>query len=102
MWDPPDDVRENVDRYLREVVRVLVPGGTFLYISSRQPHFMKLLLAREGWDLSVETLPDLERGVFEYFAYVMKKVGQEKDSEEASGSATQSELKTGDELKIAL
>ena len=45
VWYPPDDVRENIDRYLREVVRVLVPEGTFLYISSRQP--MKSLLARE-------------------------------------------------------
>ncbi|KAI4134976.1 MAG: hypothetical protein LQ347_001061 [Umbilicaria vellea] len=94
VWDPPDDVRENIDRYLREVVRVLVPGGTFLYISSRQPHFMKPLLAREDWDLSVETLPDRERGVFEYFAYVMKKFGQEEDSEEASESAKQSGSKT--------
>ena len=37
MWDPPADVRENIERYLREVVRVLVPGGTFLYITYRQP-----------------------------------------------------------------
>ena len=78
-------------------MRVLVPGGTFLYISSRQPHFMRSLLAREDWDLSVETLPDRERGVFEYFAYTMKKFGQEEDSEEASDSTTQSGLKTGDE-----
>lgn len=90
MWDPPDDVRENIERYLREVARVLVPGGIFLYISARQPHFMKSLLAREYWDLSVETLPDRERGVFEYFAYVMKKFGQEEDSEGASDSAKES------------
>ena len=57
---------------------------------------MKSLLAREDWDLSVETLPDRERGVFEYFAYVMKKFGQE-DSEEASDSTTQSRSETGDE-----
>ena len=57
---------------------------------------MKPLLAREDWDLSVETLPDRERGVFEYFAYVMKKFGQEEDSEEAFNSATQSESEIGD------
>lgn len=78
-------------------MRVLVPGGTFLFISARQPHFMKPLLAREGWDLSVETLPNRERGVFEYFAYVMKKFGQEEDSGQASDSATQSGSETGDE-----
>lgn len=58
---------------------------------------MKPLLAREDWDLSVETLPDRERGVFEYFAYVMKKFGQEEDSEEASDSAKESGSETGDE-----
>ena len=97
MWNPPDDVRENIDRYLREVVRVLVPGGTFLYISPRQPHFMKPLLAREDWDLKVETLPDREKGVLEYFAYVMKKFGQEGEEEEASDSATQLGLESGDD-----
>ena len=80
MWDPPDDVRESIDRYLREVVRVLVPGGTFLCISSRQPHFMKPLLAREDWDLSIETLPGQPGGVLEYFGYVIKKY-REGDSE---------------------
>ena len=72
MWDPPDDVQENIERYLREVVRVLVPGATFLYITFEQPHFIKPLLAREDWELSVETLPDRQGGVFEYFAYVMR------------------------------
>lgn len=90
MWDPPDDVRENVERYLREVVRVLAPRGTFLYITYRQPHFMKPLLTREDWDLRVETLPDREGGVFEYFAYVMQKTGEE-DSQSASDSKKESE-----------
>ena len=97
VWNPPDDVRENIDRYLREVVRILVPGGTFLYISPRQPHFMKSLLAREDWDLSVETLPNRERGVLEYFAYIMKKSGQEVDTKDASDPRTQSGSKIGDE-----
>ena len=74
-----------------------MPGGTFLYITPKQPHFMKPLLAREAWDLSVETLPDRENGVFQYFAYVMKKFGQETDSEEASKSAKQIGSQTGDE-----
>lgn len=90
MWDPPDDVRENVERYLREVVRVLAPRGTFLYITYRQPHFMKPLLTREDWDLRVEKLPEREGGVFEYFAYVMEKTGGE-DSQSASDSKKESE-----------
>ena len=102
MWDPPDDVRDNIDRYLREVVRVLVPGGTFLYVSPRQPHFMRPRLARDDWDLSVEILPDRERGVFEYFAYVMKKFAPEEDSKEASDSAKQSGSETGDRREIVL
>jgi SAM-dependent methyltransferase len=88
MWDPPDDVRTNIDSYLSEVVRVLVPGGIFLYITYRQPHFIKPLLARElAWDLKVETLPDRPGGgVFEYFAYVMKKHGTSEGSLRSSGS----------------
>ena len=77
MWDPAADVRENIARYLGEVSRVLVPGGLFLYITYRQRHFMQPLLAREDWAPSVETLNDQEGGVFQYFAYIMKKVDEE-------------------------
>ncbi|KFY81058.1 hypothetical protein V499_00171 [Pseudogymnoascus sp. VKM F-103] len=66
LWDPPDDVRSNV-------ARVLKPGGQWLYITYRQPHFMKPLLTREGsWDLSVEVLAE-DAGAFEYFGFIMKK-----------------------------
>ena len=58
---------------------------------------MKPPLARGDWDLSAETLPDRERGVFEYFAYVMKKSGQEEDSEEAFDLATESGSESRDE-----
>lgn len=77
MWDPPDDVRDNIRRYLGEVARILVPGGTFLYITYRQPHFLRPLLAREQiWSLDVQKLPDKGTGgVFEYFAYMMEKHG---------------------------
>ncbi|OBT47239.1 hypothetical protein VE00_03458 [Pseudogymnoascus sp. WSF 3629] len=73
VWDPPDDVRSNVGQYVDEVARVLKPGGQWLYITYRQPHFMKPLLAREGsWDLSVEVLAE-DAGAFEYFGFIMKK-----------------------------
>lgn len=52
---------------------MLKPGGEWLYITFRQPHFMKPFLAREGlWDLSVEVLDD-GAGTFEYFAFKMTK-----------------------------
>ena len=75
LWDPPDDVRENVGRYVNEVARVLKPGGIWLYITYRQPHFMKpLLLREEVWSLEVEVLEDPDgAGGFDYFAFIMKK-----------------------------
>ena len=75
VWDPPDEVRDNLARYLGEVDRVLVPGGRFIYITYRQPHFIRPLLVREGvWKVEVEVLPDEPGGgVFEYFAYVVEK-----------------------------
>lgn len=76
MWDPPDDVQANIGAYLSEVDRILVPGGTFVYITYRQPQFLCPLLAREAWKLEVEVLPDRPGGgMFEYFAYVMTKHG---------------------------
>ncbi|CAD6440197.1 e348e4a1-4fd9-45a3-b1eb-fc42f559b4e1 [Sclerotinia trifoliorum] len=74
MWDPPQDVRENVGRYVDEVARVLKPGGQWLYITYRQPHFMKPFLLREGiWETEMEVLGG-ESGAFEYFGWRMKKL----------------------------
>ena len=91
LWDPEDDVKENVGGYVAEVstrwryrtrqsisyieqvARVLKPGGSWLYVTYRQPHFLEPLLARPGvWDLKVDTLAD-EPGAFEYFGFVMTK-----------------------------
>ncbi|EDN91448.1 hypothetical protein SS1G_00851 [Sclerotinia sclerotiorum 1980 UF-70] len=74
MWDPPQEVRENVGRYVDEVARVLKPGGQWLYITYRQPHFMKPFLLREGiWETEMEILGG-ESGAFEYFGWRMKKL----------------------------
>jgi len=52
---------------------VLEPGGKWLYITYRQPHFMKPLLVRESaWTLQVESL-EAAPGMFEYFGFVMTK-----------------------------
>ena len=75
-WDPPDEVQHNVQQYVNEVSRILKRGGKWLYITFRQPHFVKPQLVREGvWDVVVERLED-GPGSFEYFAYVMSKLGE--------------------------
>lgn len=74
LWDPPEDVCENVGRYVDEVARVLRPGGLWLYITYRQPHFMRSHLEREGvWTAEVEVLGQAG-GAFEYFGWVMRKL----------------------------
>ena len=74
LWTPPDDVQENVGKYVDSVLRVLRPGGTWIYITYRQPHFMKPLLTRPSWSLNVEELNDVA-GSFGYFAFIMQKHG---------------------------
>lgn len=72
-WDPPDEVQDNVRKYVDEVSRVLKPGGKWLYITFRQPHFVKPQLLREGvWRVMVDDLND-GPGTFDYFAYFMTK-----------------------------
>ena len=72
-WDPPDEVKANVKAYVDGVARVLKPAGAWLYITWRQPHFIRPLLLRDAvWTVEVETLQE-EGGMFEYFAFVMRK-----------------------------
>ncbi|KXL50011.1 hypothetical protein M433DRAFT_74677 [Acidomyces richmondensis BFW] len=72
-WDPPEDVKENASRYMNEVARVLNDNGVFLYITYRQPHFVKPLLNQDQlWNLTMEVLRENENS-FEYYAFVMKK-----------------------------
>ncbi|KAL0640025.1 hypothetical protein Q9L58_000853 [Maublancomyces gigas] len=74
LWDLEDHVKENTTKYINEVVRILKPGGTFLYITYRQPHFIKPIIARDKiWSsLEIQSLQN-EGGMFEYFGFVMKK-----------------------------
>ena len=71
-WSPPEEVKDNTSRYLKEVHRVLKDDGVFLYITFRQPHFMKPLLNPDGlWDLDMQMLGN--GGAFEYYGFVIKK-----------------------------
>lgn len=73
-WDPPDEVKQNTEKYMREVSRVLKDDGTFLYVTYRQPQFVKPLLNQDGlWNLDMEKLGG-EESSFEYFGFVLTKV----------------------------
>lgn len=73
LWDPEPEVKVNVKAYVDEVLRVLKPGGLWLYITWRQPHFIRPLLQRgNSWTIDVETLSD-GGGMLEYFAFVVRK-----------------------------
>lgn len=83
LWDPPEDVRMNIGKYVDEVARVLKPGGLWLYITYRQPHFIKPLLTRENqWRVSAEILEDPDgTGGFQYFGFVMEKHQKEEKAD---------------------
>lgn len=73
LWDPEDEVMANVKAYADEVARCLKSGGKWLYIIFRQPHFLRLLLKREGtWKIEEQTLGGRD-GTFEYFAFVITR-----------------------------
>ncbi|KAJ0328427.1 hypothetical protein COL5a_005206 [Colletotrichum fioriniae] len=72
-WSPPDDVRENTAKYLGEVHRALKDDGVFLYITYRQPHFMRPLLNADNlWDMDMDVLSGGE-SAFDYYGFVLSK-----------------------------
>lgn len=88
-WSPPDDVLDNTGRYLREVYRVLADDGVFVYVTFRQPHFIKPLFeksvasgeedkgkgAAKEWNMELEILGGTE-GTFNYYGWVIRKGGK--------------------------
>ena len=74
LWDPPVEVVENIGKYVDEVARVLKSGGEWLYITFRQPHFVRKHLERKGtWTAEYEVIGD-GQATFEYFGWTMKKL----------------------------
>ncbi|KAI1074758.1 S-adenosyl-L-methionine-dependent methyltransferase [Whalleya microplaca] len=73
-WNPPDDVKGNTSQYLREVFRVLRNGGMFLYVTYRQPHFIRPLLMCEGthWEIELDILGD-SANTFAYHGFTLRK-----------------------------
>lgn len=52
---------------------MLEDDGVFLYVTFRQPHFIRPLVnARSQWQLDVEVLRDGE-STFDYHAFIMRK-----------------------------
>ncbi|KAF3938945.1 hypothetical protein ABW19_dt0201858 [Dactylella cylindrospora] len=74
LWNPPDHVKARTAAYIDEVIRILKPSGKFVYITYRQPHFIRPIVSRDGvWTLDIEKLKEGE-GVFEYFAYILTPI----------------------------
>jgi hypothetical protein len=71
---------------MRYVARVLKLGGQWLYITYRQPHFMKPLLVRDGtWELEVEVPEDPDGGRGSgYFVFIMSKLPSSRTTTVAS------------------
>jgi EEF1A lysine methyltransferase 4 len=71
--DPEPEVAENVRRSVDEVARVLKPGGLWLYITWRQPHFIRPPIRREGvWRVEVEPIGE-GGGMLEDFGFVVRE-----------------------------
>lgn len=85
IWNPPDEVKINTGRYMRELHRVLKNDGMFLYITFRQAHLIRPLLNPDGrlWDMKMQVLQS-EEGTFPYYGYVIQKKKSALDSEDAS------------------
>ncbi|KAH9820998.1 S-adenosyl-L-methionine-dependent methyltransferase [Melampsora americana] len=78
VWEPSEEVIENCKREVDEVVRILKPGGVFLYITFGQPHFRKRHLERPGiWSVETTEIGNM----FHYYFYSMRK-------EESHGAAS--------------
>lgn len=69
VWDPSEELINDVKGEVDEVQRVLKVGGTFLYITFGQPHFRKRHIERDCWNIDIKTMGD----AFHYFFYTMIK-----------------------------
>ncbi|RPD59094.1 S-adenosyl-L-methionine-dependent methyltransferase [Lentinus tigrinus ALCF2SS1-7] len=68
VWDPPEDVVRNCNREVDEVLRVLRPGGIFIYLTFGQPHFRRRYLDRPNTTLEIRKLGE----AFHYYLYIVR------------------------------
>ncbi|KAH6916050.1 S-adenosyl-L-methionine-dependent methyltransferase [Coprinopsis sp. MPI-PUGE-AT-0042] len=69
VWDPPQQVIDDCTSEVRETLRVLRRGGTFIYLTFGQPHFRKRYLMHEGTTLEIRALGE----AFHYYLYIVRK-----------------------------
>ncbi|KAJ1661059.1 hypothetical protein IWQ61_000097 [Dispira simplex] len=70
VWEPSAELVRQVEQEVDEVVRVLRPGGKFIYITFGQPHFRRRYLQRPELSLEIMTIGD----TFHYFVYIATKI----------------------------
>ncbi|XP_010892908.1 EEF1A lysine methyltransferase 4 [Esox lucius] len=80
-WNVSQDTACLIDQVLKEICRVLKPGGRFLSVTFAQPHFRKRLYARHDYGWSVRTCSYGDG--FQYFLYVLTK-GEKLSPEDAA------------------
>ncbi|KAI0681934.1 S-adenosyl-L-methionine-dependent methyltransferase [Cerioporus squamosus] len=68
VWDPPEEVVQNCNREVDEVLRVLRPGGLFIYLTFGQPHFRRRYLDRPNTTLEIRKLGE----AFHYYLYIVR------------------------------
>jgi len=73
VWNPPEEVVQNCTKEVEEVLRVLRPKGSFLYLTFGQPHFRRRFLTWSNTTLETRQLGD----AFHYYLYVLQKDGDE-------------------------
>ncbi|KAJ1087451.1 hypothetical protein NDU88_000622 [Pleurodeles waltl] len=78
-WNVSPQTAALLDQVLKEVSRVLRPGGRFISITFAQPHFRKRHYAQPGysWSISCSTYGT----DFHFFFYIMRK-GEELSAED--------------------
>jgi len=72
-WDLKDPSYVDLLRALKEVKKVLRPGGVFISLTFTQPHFRVPLLASQGlgWSVQVDKL-GIEGSVLDYYLMVCR------------------------------
>ncbi|KAG8926369.1 hypothetical protein FRC01_008942 [Tulasnella sp. 417] len=68
VWNPPPQVVDDCTKEVDEAIRVLRPGGIFIYLTFGQPHFRKRFLTRDGATLEIKQLGE----AFHYYLYVLR------------------------------